>query len=160
MTSNDILRRLRFILDFNDSEMIAVFAKADAVVTRAQVSDWLKREEDPSYQVCSEHMLATFLSGLITHRRGERPGPKPAIEKHLTNNMILSRLKIAFELRADDVLEILVRVGFTISRHELSALLRKPGHKHYRQCLDQVLRNFLSGLQLHYRGSAPRSDPG
>ncbi|MFT5432970.1 MAG: hypothetical protein ACI9OJ_003674 [Myxococcota bacterium] len=153
MTANDIVRRLRFILDLDDSEMIAVFAKADMAVTRAQISDWLKRDDDPAYEVCSEQALGIFLSGLITHRRGAKDGPKPPPDKHITNNMVLARLKIAFELRAEDVLHLLESVGFVMSRHELSALLRKPGHKHYRQCLDQVLRNFLSGLQLKYRGA-------
>jgi hypothetical protein len=30
-------------------------------------------------------------------------------------------------------------------------LFRKPGHKHYRRCEDQVLRNFLKGLQQRFR---------
>ncbi|MCK5433009.1 MAG: DUF1456 family protein, partial [Gammaproteobacteria bacterium] len=36
---------------------------------------------------------------------------------------------------------------------ELSAFFRKPGHKHYRNCQDQVLRKFLKGLQLKYRNN-------
>ncbi|MBV1932383.1 MAG: DUF1456 family protein, partial [Porticoccaceae bacterium] len=48
-------------------------------------------------------------------------------------------------------LAILDLVDFTLSKHELSAFFRKPGHKHHRPCHDQVLRNFLHGLQLKYR---------
>jgi uncharacterized protein YehS (DUF1456 family) len=55
-------------------------------------------------------------------------------------------------LQADDVLELVNRDDFRISKHELSAFFRKPGHKHYRECKDQVLRNFLKGIQLKYRG--------
>ena len=153
MTANDILRRIRFILDLADSEMITIFGHAGRVVTRAEVSDWLKRDDDPAYQVCGDKVLATFLSGLIIHRRGPRDGPAREPEKRLTNNMVLGRLKIALEMKAEDVLEVLALAGFQMSRHELSALLRKPGHKHYRQCLDQVLRNFLSGLQIRHRGA-------
>jgi len=40
---------------------------------------------------------------------------------------------------------------FTISKHELSALFRKKGHKHHRVCKDQILRNFLKGMQSKYR---------
>jgi len=46
MTNNDILRRIRYIFDLSDSKMIGVFKSADHQVTRAQVSDWLKPEED------------------------------------------------------------------------------------------------------------------
>ena len=50
-----------------------------------------------------------------------------------------------------DVLETLGLVGYRLSKHELSAFFRKPGHKHFRECKDQVLRNFLKGLQLKFR---------
>jgi len=43
---------------------------------------------------------------------------------------------------------------FTLSKHELSALFRRPDHKNYRECLDQVLRNFLDGMEKHYRQKA------
>jgi len=42
MTNNDILRRIRYTFDFNDSKMISLFGLADYEVTRAQISDWLK----------------------------------------------------------------------------------------------------------------------
>ncbi|MDA7726128.1 DUF1456 family protein, partial [Pseudomonadales bacterium] len=28
---------------------------------------------------------------------------------------------------------------------------RKPKHKHYRACKDQILRNFIHGIQMQYR---------
>ena len=61
------------------------------------------------------------------------------------------KLKIALNLKSEDVLEILQLAEFQLSKHELSAFFRKPGHKHYRDCKDQVLRNFLKGLQMKYR---------
>jgi uncharacterized protein YehS (DUF1456 family) len=48
-------------------------------------------------------------------------------------------------------LEILGLTGVRISEHELSAFFRRPDHKHYRECKDQILRNFLKGVQLKYR---------
>ena len=151
MTNNDIFRRLRYIFNFNDSKMIAVFGAANHQVTRAQVSDWLKKDEDPAVQKCSDTELATFLNGLINHKRGKKAGAQPEPEKRLTNNMIFVKLKIALNLKAEDVLDILELADFRISKHELSALFRRPGHKHYRECKDQILRNFLTGMQLKYR---------
>jgi len=54
-------------------------------------------------------------------------------------------------LKDEGILEILGLAGLDLSKHELSAFFRKPGHKHYRECKDQVLRNFLSGLAINCR---------
>ncbi len=64
------------------------------------------------------------------------------------------KLRIALNLQADDVLELICSEDLEFSRHELSAFFRKPGHKHYRECKDQVLRNFLHGMQAHFRQEA------
>ena len=151
MNTNDCLRRIRYILDFDDSKMIAVFAEAGQEVTRAQLSDWLKKEDDPAYQVCGDVLFASFLNGLINDRRGKKDGPQPEPEKRLNNNIIFRKLKIAFDLQAEDILSILSLADVTISKHELSAFFRRANHKHYRECKDQVMRNFLKGLQIKYR---------
>ena len=151
MTNNDILRRLRYTFDLDDSEFIAIFALADCQVTRAQISDWLKKEDNPAYQECTDTELAIFLNGLINDKRGKKEGPQPTPEKRLTNNIIFMKLKIALNLKAEDILEIMSLAEFTISKHELSAFFRKPGHRQYRDCKDQVLRKFLKGIQLKYR---------
>lgn len=154
VTNNDILRRVRYTFDFNDSKMISVFALADYAVTRQQVSDWLKKDDDQDYKSCSDQQLAIFLNGLIIEMRGKKDGPQAKPEKTLNNNMIFRKLKIALNLKDDDVLEILALADLRISKHELSAFFRRPDHKHYRDCKDQVLRNFLNGMQLKYRAPA------
>jgi uncharacterized protein YehS (DUF1456 family) len=151
VTNNKILRQIRYTFDFSDSKMIALFGLADHQVTREQVSDWLKKDDDPAYQNCSDTLLATFLNGLIIDKRGKKEGPQPVPEKRLTNNIIFTKLKIALNLKAEDILQILALNGFRLSKHELSAFFRKPGHKHYRDCKDQCLRSFLKGVQLKYR---------
>ncbi len=153
MTNNDVLRRVRYTFDFDDSKMIAIFDAADHEVTRSQVSDWLKKEDDEAYQACSDTELAIFLNGLINEMRGKKDGPQPTPETRLTNNIIFMKLKIALNLKADDVLQILEMANIRISKHELSAFFRKPGNRHYRSCKDQILRNFLAGMQLKYRDS-------
>ena len=150
MINNDILRRIRYTFDFNDSKMIAIFGLADHQVTRGQVSDWLKKEDDPAYRKFSDTLLAIFLNGLINDKRGKKEGPQPEPEQRLTNNIIFRKLKIALNLKAEDVLEIMDLADLRISKHELSAFFRKPDNKHYRGCRDQILRKFLKGLQLRY----------
>ena len=151
MTNNDVMRRLRYTFDFNDSEMIALFGLANFEVTRSQVTNWLKKEEDPDYQNCTDAQLACFLNGLIIDKRGKKEGPQSESEKILTNNIIFRKLKIALDLQAEDVLEIMELANLRLSKHELSAFFRKPDHKHFRVCKDQILRNFLKGMQLKYR---------
>jgi uncharacterized protein YehS (DUF1456 family) len=157
MTNNDVLRRVRYIFDFNDSKMVAVFKLADYQVTREQISDWLKKDDDPAYKICSDTQLAIFLNGLIIDKRGKKDGPQPEPEKNLNNNIIFRKLKIALNLKNEDVLEILGLADLRISKHELSAFFRRADHKHYRVCKDQVLRNFIQGMQLKYR---PGEKPG
>ncbi len=151
MTNNDILRRIRYIFDFDDSKMIAIFGLADHQVTREQISDWLKKDDDPACQECSDTQLAIFLNGLINDKRGKKEGSQPEPEKRLTNNIIFVKLRIALNLKAEDILEIMDLANLRISKHELSAFFRRPDHKHYRDCKGQILRNFLKGVQLKYR---------
>jgi uncharacterized protein YehS (DUF1456 family) len=151
MTNNDVLRRLRYAFDFTDSAMIALFSLGGMSVTRAQVSDWLKKDEDPAFEAFSDEALATFLNGFIVEKRGRKDGDQPVAETQLTRNGMLRKLKIALKLQADDMLAILALAEVSLSKHELSALFRKPTHKHYRECQEQLMRGFLKGLQLKYR---------
>jgi len=151
MNNNDILRSIRFTFNFGDSKMISIFGLADHPVTREQVSAWLKKDDDPAFKECRDTQLAIFLNGLINDKRGKKEGAQPEPEKQLTNNAIFMKLKIALNMKAEDVLEMMDLADFPMSKHELSAFFRKPGHKHYRECKDQILRNFLKGVQLKYR---------
>lgn len=151
MNNNDILRRVRYALDLDDSKMIEIFGKADELVTRNQVCNWLCKEEDPSFQKCTDPQFSAFLNGLIVDLRGPNDGPHPEPVQRLTNNIVFKKLRIALNLKAEDILEIMTMAGFNLGKHELSSLFRKPEHKHYRECKDQTLRRFLKGMQLKYR---------
>lgn len=151
MNNNDILRRIRYTFDFNDAKMIDIFGLADYEVTRAQISDWMKKEDHPSFLNMDDYHLAVFLNGFINEKRGKKEGEQPEAEKRLNNNIILRKLKIALNLKDDDMLEIFDLANMRISKHELSAFFRKPEHEHYRLCNDQFLRNSLHGMQLKYK---------
>ena len=131
--------------------MVALFAQGGQTVAGDQVTAWLKKDDEEGFEICKDLMLAAFLNGLISSRRGKRDGPQPKPETRLTNNLVLQKLKIAFNLQAEDILALLDSEDLSMSKHELSAFFRRPGHKHYRACKDQVLRKFLSGLQVSIR---------
>ncbi|MCK5215429.1 MAG: DUF1456 family protein [Candidatus Omnitrophica bacterium] len=70
----------------------------------------------------------------------------------MVNNDILKKLRVALKLRDTDIIDILKLADFEITKPQLSALFRKEGHKNYMECKDQLLRRFLNGLIIKYRG--------
>ena len=156
MTNNDIIRRIRYLFDFSDLKMIALFKLANYDVQKAEVCDWLRKEDDPLFIGIADKELAIFLNGLIIEKRGKREGPQPEPEDPLSNNMILRKLKIALDLKTDDILDLFALTDKKISKHELSAFFRRPDHRSYRPCMDQYLRNFLNALQTQYKNKLGR----
>lgn len=148
MNNNDIFRRLRYIFQYNDDQMMEIFALMEQTVSRQLVCAWLKGEEQVDFMMMSDRNLALFLNGLIVHFRGKKDGQLPVTENEMNHNIVFRKLKIALSLQADGILVLLAKANFRLSKHELSAFFRKPGHRHYRECKDQVLRNFLQGLAL------------
>ena len=151
MANNDILRTLRYTFDFNDFVMIEIFGLGGKTVSREEVSNWLKKEDDEEFKPIYDKDLAAFLNGMIILKRGPKDDKVPLAEKSLNNNQILRKLKIALSMKEEDMLEIFALRGFRISKHEVSAFFRNPSQHQYRDCKDQVMRNFLMGLQMKYR---------
>ena len=131
------------------------FASGGMQVTREQVKSWLLRDEYDGFVAATHEELATFLNGFINAKRGKKEGVQPVAEKILTNNIVLRKFKIAMNWRDEDRLETLMLGDMKFSKHELSALFRKPTHTHYRLCKDQLIRKLLIGMHRRYR---PTSD--
>ena len=157
MVNHTILRRLRYIFDLDDHAMMALFALGGCEISHNDLEEWLEIKNGSS--ICSNECLVAFLDGIIHDMRGPKDSPSDSesaktqsqFEGPLSNNMILRKLRIALNFQAGDMLEIFKLMNYDISKHELSALFRKVGHKHYRECDNQTLTNFLDGLQLKYR---------
>ncbi len=75
----------------------------------------------------------------------------------MTNNDIFKKLRVALQLRDEQIVEILELVDFRISKGELGNVFRKDDHPSYMECGDQLLRNFLNGLVIKLRGT--KEDP-
>lgn len=152
MTNNDVLRSIRYLLNVNDARLAEVFALGGSVVPVPQVEAWLRAEADEGFLPCDDTSMALFLNGLVILKRGRDDSrPPPPVDVPITNNIVLKKLRVAFELKDDDLQQISALAGFTITKPELSAFFRSAGHKHYRPCGDQFLRNFLKGLSLRAR---------
>lgn len=74
----------------------------------------------------------------------------------MNNNDIFKKLRVALQLRDDEIVEILKLADFTISKSELGSFFRSEDHPKFMLCGDQVLRNFLNGLIIKNRGKMER----
>lgn len=158
MTNNDILRRLGYALNLDNTALLAIFAEADVRLRLVRLAGLLKHDEEPGFEPLSDELLGRFLDGLVSQRRGKRelqPGEAPPAPLPMTNNRVLRSLKIALELKDTDMLAIMQLAETPISKGELSALFRREGHPNFQACGNQFLRNFLRGLGLWRRGSRP-----
>ncbi len=155
MSNNDILRTLRYTFHFHDHKMAEIFALGGLHLLAEEVALWLKKEDDPEFKKLHDKDFAAFLNGLIVYNRGKKDEQIPVAEKSLNNNLILRKLRIALNFKDEDMLDIFAQRGFRLSKHELSAFFRNPSQHQYRECKDQVLRNFLMGLQFKFR---PKED--
>jgi len=147
MTNNDILRRIRYLFNYSDPQVVELFKLAECDVAETEVINWLKKDDDPKWVDLTDKELATFLNGLIIQKRGKREGPQPEPEEDLSNNMILMKLKIALKLKSEDIIELFALVDRKVGKPELSAFLRSADHNQYRPLNGQYLRNFLTALQ-------------
>ena len=149
MTNNDVLRSLQQVLGVNEATLTDIFKLSRHPIEQSTVASFLKDASDTAYAECNDSVLTLFLDGLITYRRGSSPQNPPDTRKTippLTNNSIFKKLRIAFDLKEEDLLELMSLANYEVSKNELSAIFRKPGHKHYRSCSDDFLMGFLVGL--------------
>jgi len=170
MDNNDILVRTRYALDLKNIDMLKIFDMGGMKVTKETLIKMMIRTKDlgveenqitPEHKRLDDRELESFLNGLITYKRGPQPEatdgqvrPMFIIVSHDdVNNVLLKKLKIALALKQEDMVNIFKKAGLTVSGTELTALLRKKGHKHYRACLDNFARNFLLGMAKTYRKS-------
>ena len=146
MINNDVIRSVRFMLNISEFKLVDIVKLGGGEVTQAEMNAYIKREDEPGFVECGQNVMSRFLNGLIYFKRGKDESRPPLSPELPTNNVVLKKLRVAFELKDDDIISMLTAAGFNVSKTELSALFRKEGHQNYRDCGDQFLRNFLKGL--------------
>jgi uncharacterized protein YehS (DUF1456 family) len=155
MIRNDILIRLRYALNITDLKLAELFALAGRPMTLEELRPFFFKENDEGFRECDGQTLGVFLKGLVISRRGRKedaPTAKRAWSTNPSNNDVLKAVRIALELRDDDIAAILRIAGVEASKAEINALFRKKGQENFRPCGDQFLRSFLAGLTKKYRG--------
>ena len=152
MNNNDILRRLRFVFDYDDAKMLDIFAHTGSDMTNVELHHLLRKEDDPQFVPCLDKILCRFLDGVIIEKRGLREGAEVPKPTKTNNNLIFKKLRIALEMKEQDIMDVLLLADLRVSKAELGAFFRNPEHKNFKACGDQVLRNFIKGLSLKYQG--------
>ena len=151
MTNNDLLRRLRYALNLNGVSIAEMCVLGGHEVGPTDALKLLKKDDEHGFVACENTVMCAFLDGLIISRRGPRDtssGAAQISDGLLNNNLILRKLRIALELSDAGMIETFRQAGVAISKAELSALFRGVGQRNYKECGDQLLRNFVRGLTL------------
>ena len=159
LNNNEILRTLRYALKVNNNSIAKIFKVGGLPCTDQECFDMMRDLDDPEILDLGNYGLDCFLNGLIIYKRGPKEPSgdtsaqsESAAPVRITNNVVLKKLRVAFELKDVDLHAIFDSVNFSINKPELSALMRSYGHKNYKLCGDQVLRYFLKGLVLREHG--------
>ena len=155
MINNDVIRAVRYILNVSEFKLVEIAALGGGNTTQPDMNAYMKEEDEPGFKACPQNLMARFLNGVIIYKRGKDETKPPLAPDLPTNNVVLKKLRVAFQLKDDEIVTMLESVGFKISKSELSALFRKEGHVNYRVCGDQVLRNFLKALANREKVSKP-----
>ena len=156
MDNNELLVKMKNVLDIENTEMIEIFKLGGIELTGEDVENMLTVPSEGMEEIlkCKNNMLEGFFNGFITFKRGERelkPGqsknpPLSIVGNKNINNIMLKKLKIALSLSSQDMLDIFNGSGDLLTKDELSNFFRKEGHKHYKRCNDKHAMNFLEGL--------------
>jgi uncharacterized protein YehS (DUF1456 family) len=145
--NNDVLRSIRYMLNIPDTKLAEIITLGGGATTKEELVPFLKREDEEGFTECPDELMGYFLDGLIFYRRGKDENKiLQPIETRITNNVVLKKLRVAFELKDTDIIAIIKKSGLEVTKAELGAFFRRPDHRNYRDCGDQFLRNLLKGL--------------
>ena len=113
-----------------------------------QIAKLLKGEGEGGFKSMPDYVLAIFLNNFINERRGRTADGEEPINKRqkLSNNDVLKKLRVAFNLHEQDVRDVLSLATIELTKSDLSALFRKPGNSHFKACDDELLFDFIEAL--------------
>jgi len=148
MENNFILKSIMEAFDLNKVDVLKSYKLIDKKVTQEDVDDILTDKNDEKFILLSDEGLELFLNGFIVYKRGpsDKKGKLQKVE--LSNNLILKKLKIAYNLKDEDLIEIFANDGLEITKSQLTAYFRREGHQNYRKCSDALLKRFLNGCKI------------
>ena len=147
MTNNYILSSIMDSLKLDKVDILKSYKLADKKITQDDVDDILREPSDEKFILLSNEGFELFLNGFISYKRG--PSDKKAKKQkiYFSNNIILKKLKIALDLKDEDIIAIFEKDGLEITKSQLTAYFRRDGHINYRKCSDSLMKRFINGLK-------------
>jgi uncharacterized protein YehS (DUF1456 family) len=109
MINNDVLRSLRYMLNISEFKLVEIVVLGGGEVTQAKMNAYIKKEDEPGFEECPQNVMSRFLNGLIYLRRGKDESRPPLAPELPTNNVVLKKLRVAFELKDEDILKQEIR---------------------------------------------------
>ena len=150
MENNYILKKMMEALSLTKVDVLKSYKLVDKKITQEDVDDILTDKTDEKFVLLSDEGLELFLNGFIAYKRGpsDKKGKSKKVE--FSNNLILKKLKIALNLKDEDLIAIFANDGLEITKSQLTAYCRREGHQNYRKCSDALLKRFLNGCKTLY----------
>jgi len=153
MNHNELMRNLRRMLAVNEEGLAEIYALSGNTLEPDALKGRLRQSNEPDYVECEEATVAHLLEAMILHLRGQTPGAAaPALQLPLTNNHILKKLRIAYNLKDVDMHALFEDAGQPLGKQQLKSLFRSADNKNYLPCSDKLLRMFLKALAKRARG--------
>lgn len=148
MNTNQIFQKIIQSIPLDTPQVKNLFALSGIELEDKDLANLLKAENQPGFEPMPHYVLALFLDKLIDMQRGPKSNADEPLNKHLklTNNDLLKKLRVAFNLHEQDVRDALKLATIELTKSDLSALFRKPGNPHYKACDDELLLDFIEGL--------------
>ena len=151
MNNTDRLVKVSNALALETVDIVEMFELGGMIISEEAVEHIF---EDNGEKQIKFELLEAFLNGIIIFNRGEptlesgeeKRKPMEISDPRSSNNVVLKKLKIAFSLSSDDMLNLIRLGGVAISKDKLSALFRKEGHKNYKFCQDMYVEALLRAL--------------
>ncbi len=148
--TNEILYKITKALNLNSDEIIKIYSLAHYNMKSLHLENLLKKSQDDDFEICNYEELGTFIDGLILFKRGESSKKRKDEVVELTNNLILKKLRIALELKENEIEIIFGLADVELTKQQLSALFRKENNKNFKLCSNETLMAFLDGLHEFY----------
>lgn len=149
MINNAVLRTIRDTAKLKDESLLELLDDVTPATNLATLQCYLANVDEANFVPMTDELMIGLLDNFVVSRRGPNPNPVAETPLPLTNNAILKKLRVAFNLQEIDLIEVLAAVECRISKQALRALFRKASHSNYHACDDQLLRQFLAGLELY-----------
>ncbi len=146
MTNNYILTSIMASLKLNKVDILKSYKLVDKKITQDDVDDILREPNDEKFILLSDEGFELFLNGFIVYKRGPSDKKTKKQKIYFSNNIILKKLKIALDLKDEDIIEIFKNDSLDITKSQLSAYFRRDGHINYRKCSDSLLKRFIKGM--------------